>query len=81
MALQMKPNCEKCGNKLEAASVAFICSYECTYCPPCAKELNDTCPSCSGQLVTRPMRQPGADAKPPSATASATTPFNAYIDG
>lgn len=81
MALQMKRHCEKCNCTLELSSAAFICSYECTYCPECAKALNDLCPNCSGQLVARPTRCAKTAARPPAAVASATTPFNAYIDG
>ena len=36
MALQMKPECEKCHQPLPANGMAMICSYECTFCEKCA---------------------------------------------
>jgi uncharacterized protein len=54
--LEMRPECERCGAPLAADAVAFICSYECTWCERCAKELADTCPNCGGELVRRPRR-------------------------
>ncbi|MCA6284466.1 MAG: DUF1272 domain-containing protein, partial [Phenylobacterium sp.] len=36
---------------------AFICSFECTFCEPCAGgELAGACPNCSGVLLPRPPR-------------------------
>jgi hypothetical protein len=53
----MKIKCEKCGRELKHDSDACICSYECTFCPECAKEMNNICPNCSGELVKRPRRE------------------------
>jgi len=56
--LQMRPNCECCDRDLPATSPdAFICSFECTFCRPCAAEtLRGICPNCSGTLNPRPPR-------------------------
>jgi hypothetical protein len=51
MALQMKPACERCECALPFEAEAFICSYECTFCPACS-------PNCGGELVARPRRGP-----------------------
>ena len=32
MPLQMRTACEKCGRALAERDVAYICSYECTFC-------------------------------------------------
>jgi hypothetical protein len=37
--------------------VAYICSYECTYCASCAEQMNFVCPNCEGELVRRPRRE------------------------
>jgi hypothetical protein len=54
MALEMKPHCEKCGRALAAADEAYICTYECTFCADCTRELASVCPNCGGELVRRP---------------------------
>lgn len=53
----MRPNCEKCNKELQQDSIAYVCSYECTYCEDCAKETNNICPNCNGELVRRPKRE------------------------
>ncbi|MEE8157003.1 MAG: DUF1272 domain-containing protein [Gammaproteobacteria bacterium] len=58
MALAMKPACEKCATALPPDGDAHICSYECTYCQPCAKSMSHICPNCGGELVPRPRRGP-----------------------
>jgi len=35
---------------------AYICSYECTFCPECTNEMKARCPNCGGELVRRPPR-------------------------
>ncbi|MBF6576303.1 DUF1272 domain-containing protein [Nocardia farcinica] len=57
--LQMKSRCELCGATLRPDGEAWICSYECTYCPTCHTGL-DSCPNCAGELVPRPRRTTGA---------------------
>lgn len=56
MALEMKIVCEKCGRALPADGEAYICSYECTFCPDCMRSLSAICPNCGGELVQRPDR-------------------------
>ena len=60
MALEMRPTCERCGLGLAPDGEAFICSYECTFCPGCAAGLGYTCPNCGGEQVRRPPRRPRA---------------------
>jgi uncharacterized protein len=64
MALELKRRCEKCGRMLMTNGVAYICSYECTYCASCAKEMNLICPNCEGELVQRPRRKESASSDP-----------------
>lgn len=59
--LQMRSTCELCGRSLAPEGEAFICSYECTYCPACYEGLA-SCPNCAGELVRRPRRTTGAAA-------------------
>jgi hypothetical protein len=54
--LKMKKQCEKCGAATDLTAVAFICSFECTFCESCTKAMNAVCPNCSGNLVLRPKR-------------------------
>lgn len=54
--LKMKTACEKCQLALEPTSLAYICSFECTFCEPCTKAMDAICPNCSGELVKRPAR-------------------------
>jgi hypothetical protein len=56
MALEMRTECERCGSGLDPDGEAFICSYECTFCPSCSGELSRVCPNCGGELVARPKR-------------------------
>ncbi|MEP6937190.1 MAG: DUF1272 domain-containing protein [Chthoniobacterales bacterium] len=50
----MKAACEKCGAPTPPAEVAYICTFECTFCKPCAQTLRHICPNCGGELVPRP---------------------------
>ncbi|MBW8880347.1 MAG: DUF1272 domain-containing protein [Asticcacaulis sp.] len=55
--LDLRPNCECCDRDLPPAARAFICTFECTFCPVCAEGLLDhICPKCGGNLVERPVR-------------------------
>ncbi len=56
MALDMKPVCEKCGCELLNDAEAYICSFECTFCPDCTLAMKHICPNCSGELLRRPKR-------------------------
>lgn len=66
--LELRPNCECCDVDLAPTDLAYICSFECTFCPDCKSKLAGVCPNCSGELVRRPIR-PAAKlaANPPSA--------------
>jgi steroid delta-isomerase-like uncharacterized protein len=57
MALEMRETCEKCNAALALGDEAFVCSYECTFCPACANGMALTCPNCRGELVRRPRRK------------------------
>lgn len=59
--LQLRPNCECCDTDLPPDSMeARICSFECTFCAPCAESrLHGVCPNCGGELVRRPVRPAG----------------------
>jgi hypothetical protein len=54
MALEMRSACEICGRKLEPSDEAYICTFECTFCPDCTTECEGVCPNCGGELVRRP---------------------------
>lgn len=54
--LKMKNTCEKCQAQTGLADIAFICSFECTFCADCTQKMNCICPNCSGELVKRPTR-------------------------
>jgi organic hydroperoxide reductase OsmC/OhrA len=56
MPLEMRPECERCHAALAADTDAFICSFECTFCPTCTGQLASVCPNCSGELSVRPRR-------------------------
>src|SRR5579864_92466 len=52
----MKINCEGCGLALPADGRAYVCSYECTFCPICSSNMHNICSHCGGELVLRPRR-------------------------
>lgn len=56
--LELRPVCENCGKKLpNESSEAMICTYECTYCVDCVRDvLFNVCPNCGGGLEKRPVR-------------------------
>jgi hypothetical protein len=56
MALELRSNCERCDAPLTPGGVAFVCSYECTFCQACVDDLEAVCPNCGGELVRRPRR-------------------------
>ena len=55
MALMSTPKnaCEKCGRTLSDPNEGLACSFQCTYCVPCADALKMTCPNCNGTLAAR----------------------------
>src|SRR5436190_22971310 len=46
MTLEMRGYCEKCRAALAHDAVAYICSFECTFCGSCADALSQVCPNC-----------------------------------
>jgi uncharacterized protein len=56
MELQFKDACDGCMAELTWIDEAYICSYECTWCPECAEDRAMVCPNCSGELRRRPRR-------------------------
>jgi glutathione S-transferase len=56
--LKLKPNCERCDKNLPPIDgKAYICSFECTFCSDCTKQIfRHVCPNCNGNLVLRPTR-------------------------
>ncbi len=69
--LELRPNCECCDRDLVPdAADAMICSFECTFCAACARDvLQGRCPNCGGELVRRPVRPAAALARHPASTA------------
>lgn len=65
MALEMRTECERCRQQLGHEDVAFVCSFECTYCADCAEVLGGICDTCSGELVRRPRRRASRMTTPP----------------
>ena len=57
MPLLMKSECEKCQKPLSSDGLAFICSYECTFCDSCTAAMKNICPNCQGELAPRPKRK------------------------
>ncbi|MEM0984968.1 MAG: DUF1272 domain-containing protein [Pseudomonadota bacterium] len=68
--LEMRPSCECCDRDLPAdAPGAVICSFECTFCVPCAETvLGGRCPNCGGGFSPRPTRSGAALARNPAST-------------
>lgn len=62
MALEMRGECERCNKALTVDGVAYICSYECTFCETCTQVMHAQCPNCGGELVIRPRRTPHSEA-------------------
>ncbi|MBC9711789.1 DUF1272 domain-containing protein [Streptomyces sp. TRM66268-LWL] len=54
MALEMRTVCERCDKPIAPEDPAYICVYECTWCPDCTTAMEHICPNCSGELVIRP---------------------------
>ena len=68
--LDLRPGCECCDRDLPPDSaLAMICTYECTFCAPCVKDvLKNKCPNCGGGFMPRPMRSPHMLLKHPATT-------------
>ena len=49
--LELRPNCECCDRDLAVDDEAYICTFECTWCPACVATFPDrACPNCGGGL-------------------------------
>jgi hypothetical protein len=68
--LDMRPNCECCDRDLSPShDIAYICSFECTWCADCVQGFADSaCPNCGGALQLRPSRAPHKLATSPAST-------------
>ncbi|MET4582458.1 hypothetical protein ABIE21_001968 [Conyzicola nivalis] len=68
--LEMRPSCECCDRDLSPSDdVAFICSFECTWCADCVDGFDGRrCPNCGGDLALRPTRSPAKLADNPAST-------------
>jgi uncharacterized protein len=38
---------------------AYICTFECTFCPGCTTAMESVCPNCGGELARRPRPAAG----------------------
>lgn len=54
--LKMKKHCEKCQASTSEQELAYICSFECTFCKDCTQQMGAICPNCAGELLPRPRR-------------------------
>ncbi len=92
--LEIRPNCELCNRELAPDSgAARICSYECTFCSDCVRDiLENVCPNCGGGFVTRPIRPVNARrdgvslAHQPASKEAVHSPYNreeilAFVNG
>ena len=68
--LDLRPNCECCNKDLPPESEeAFICTFECTFCTDCARNvLHGVCPNCGGNFQQRPIRPAAALLRHPAST-------------
>ena len=68
--LELRPNCEYCDRDLPGDSGdAWICSFECTFCAPCAHDhCAGSCPNCGGELARRSRRPVAKLRSHPAAT-------------
>jgi two-component system, LytTR family, sensor kinase len=75
----MKNHCEGCGLAFPPDGIAYICSYECTYCPDCRSKLQDICSHCGGELVRRPRRTASPTTAEPAETTRTKKQFSPAI--
>jgi hypothetical protein len=68
--LDLRPNCECCDRDLAVDDEAYICTFECTWCPACVERFPErACPNCGGGLERRPVRPARALASSPAGTS------------
>ncbi|MCZ4549478.1 DUF1272 domain-containing protein [Gordonia rubripertincta] len=72
--LEIRPNCECCDRDLRPEDEAWICTFECTWCPACASGFPDRrCPNCGGNLSVRPIRPAALLMSNPASTTRVTS--------
>jgi ribosomal protein S18 acetylase RimI-like enzyme len=56
--MSIKNQCEtpNCPSLLSPSSLAYHCTFQCTFCPKCADQYDDLCPNCGNELVLRPRK-------------------------
>lgn len=80
--LELRPVCENCGCNLPPDSTkAMICTFECTFCEECVKNiLHNVCPNCGGGLEKRPIRPAEKLVKYPAKTDKFIKPVACGIE-
>lgn len=78
LMLVLKPICENCEKELPYnSSEAMICTFECTFCADCVKDvLQNVCPNCGGGFEKRPVRPQQALIKFPAKTERYSKPID-----
>lgn len=68
--LDLRPNCETCDCDLPNGEAdAYICTFECTFCATCARDVHKgVCPNCGGNFTLRPVRPTALMEKYPQST-------------
>lgn len=82
--LELRPSCEHCGKALpNEAADAMICTFECTFCTTCVRDvLHDVCPNCGGGFERRPSRPKTMLTKHPASMTEVRSPVenNRFLD-
>lgn len=65
---ELRPNCECCDRDLAVDdSNVYICTFECTWCADCVAMFPEgLCPTCGGNLTSRPVRPPSLRTRYPA---------------
>jgi GNAT superfamily N-acetyltransferase len=73
--MELRPECGRCHRALTDQDRAFVCSFDCTWCPSCFRLLHGVCPNCGGELLLRPRPRPSGSpaAIPPNRSPSRGT--------
>lgn len=76
--LDIRPSCEHCDKALpNDATDAMICTFECTFCHECVKNiLQQVCPNCGGGFEKRPIRPASLLEKYPVSTKKVHKPVD-----
>ncbi|GAA2173727.1 DUF1272 domain-containing protein [Agrococcus versicolor] len=72
--LELRPGCECCDRDLPPDAEAYLCTFECTWCPSCTESFAFACPNCGGDLVRRPIRPAHLLASNPASTVRVVAP-------